>query len=281
MKSVGPCALVLILLGVGAVRGQYSMPPSSYVPAADAAAQAAPPAGPAPMPHHLSSWITYACPECCGPLGGAPIRTEMYFRIGPSFPIEGKFFDETLTTGWDLGAGGRVLFFNRARDAAWVGAVGVTNISNHAEDPGVTTPITVAVPGPATGLFGTPGPDVLVAVDASLSNLNRTFVDFGIGREWYLMGTADCEGRRWRAGVDAGGRWGTAKAEFNQIRSRTEAITGTYFNVHSDVEMSWGCCLLLAGLRLEYDYTWLNGIIQQKGTTLQDLNLLFNFGVCF
>src|SRR5437660_1556962 len=98
-KTVFPCALVLAVLGMAAARAQdVAVPPggmSAYpAPAAGpvvgpAGADAPPPAGD-PAPGMLSSWLTYARPGCCGPLGDPPIATELFFRVGASLPVEGE-----------------------------------------------------------------------------------------------------------------------------------------------------------------------------------------------
>jgi hypothetical protein len=280
MKKVCPVALVLILLGVGAVQGQYSMPPADgasppgTATPGDAQAQAV-----APGVLRHSSWITYTGPECCGPLCGKPILSELYGRVGASIPIAGKVFDDTLQTGWDLQAGGRLLFFNQTVDAAWVLDLSISNISNHGQNPEIKIPIQTTFQD-VTQFIG-PGQDVRETVLTTISNLNRTFVNFGLGRDWYLMGNALSEGRRCRVGLDGGFRWGTAKVEFHEIRHRTDVITGTFVSVHADVEIPLSCCTFLAGLRAEWDYTWLDDLLQFNDESLQDINLLFTAGIRF
>src|SRR2546423_1730904 len=123
-KSVCPCALVLSVLGIGAVRAQTPFPPAPRAIDAGAAPVAATgdvtPASYVTPATGLSDWILGTHPGCCGPIGGdGPIRGELYLRSGVSLPVEGAYFGHTLVTGWDIDGGGRVLFFNAERDADW------------------------------------------------------------------------------------------------------------------------------------------------------------------
>ena len=277
VKSVCPCVLVLMLVGVSSAQEPYSsaQPPSP----AEAAAgpNGAAPAGLVGAPGRLSSYLTYYKPDCCGPLGGRTIGSELYFRTGGSVPIEGAFFDETLKAGWYVGGGARLLLFNESADAGWALDLGVSNIYNHGTRPDLSVPLQIFVPNP----FGI-GPPTRATVPSTVKDLNRTFFDFSLGREWYLEGNAlNREGFNWRVGCDVGGRWGTAKLELHEIRHRTNVITGTFLSVHTDVEIPWGACLLIGGFRFEWDYTWMDDLIQQNDASLQDLNFLFNLGIRF
>src|SRR5205807_4651410 len=110
--------------------------------------------------------------------------------------------------------------------------------------------------------------------------LNRTDVSVGVGRDWYLWGAANaCGEKRWRAGLDAGGRLGTAKAEFNEISHHTDTTGGVYIGLHTELEIPYGCCSFLVGFRAEWDYTWMDILQIQNNSDLQDVNLLFTFGV--
>jgi hypothetical protein len=271
-----------MLLGVATAQGQYS-PLSgrteSPIEAEIEPINAQPPVTPV-RPVHLSNWITSVTPDCCGPLGGTPITSEIYFKLGPSFPVGGGFLNHTLEPGWDLQGGGRVLFFNRPVDAAWTVDVSVSNISNHGQHSDLSTPLLVEVPGPINPFTGQAGPGTLEIQRVSVISLNRTFANLALGREVYLMGSGNKDGPAWRVGADVGGRWGTARIELHEIRHRTHTATGTFLSLHSDLEVPWGCCVFQAGVRLEWDYTWMK-ILQEQDTNLQDWNLLFGVGIRF
>jgi hypothetical protein len=130
----------------------------------------------------------------------------------------------------------------------------------------------------------------IAAEGVSIANLNRDFVTVGFGREWYLFGQAptylNCAergcggGLSWRVGVDGGGRYGSAKLNLHELRHRTDTIAGMYAAAHTDVEYPCGCCIFQAGIRVEYDYTWMD-ILQRNDADVQDINLLFTVGTRF
>jgi hypothetical protein len=111
--------------------------------------------------------------------------------------------------------------------------------------------------------------------------LNRTFFNLGGGREYYLFGAPQGDSWTWRAGFDAGGRYGSAKLELHEIRHRTDTIAGIFIALHSDVEIPYGCITLFAGVRLEWDYTWMDILQHQNNSDLQDINLILNTGFRF
>ena len=116
----------------------------------------------------------------------------------------------------------------------------------------------------------------------TLRQLNRTFFDVGAGKEWYLWGAANSTGPMFRIGLDGGGRWGSAMAEFNEIRHRTDVIGGVWAAGHADFEIPCGgCCIFQAGLRVEYGYTWSDILQIQNKSDVQDINILFNVGLRF
>jgi hypothetical protein len=231
---------------------------------------------PAPVRTSLSDWILYPRPPgCCGPEGcNGPLAYEVYLRSGPSFNIGSGVFGHDLSTGWDIQGGARLLLFNPAVDAAWTVDFGVTNINNHSGDRSRVVNIRSLQDG------GDPIP-------VTIRSLNRTFASGALGREWYLWGPAVAPGietgtlPNLRAGVDVGGRWGTANMELFEIRHRTEVVTGVFFSAHSDLEFPCGCCILQAGVRLEYGYTWTDLLKPGDRGYLQDLGLLFTAGVRF
>ena len=262
----------------------------------------------------LSSWMLYPrSPGCCCPTGShGPIAAELFLNVGPSFNVSGGVFGHELGVGWDIEGGARSLFFNPACDAAWTVSFSVSNINNHANDQTEKIPLTNVTAGqaglvstsPVTGLptintaramqFGIDPAtlngttsQVLPSFPVTVQSLNRTYVNLGVGREWYLWGPAHIEGMshgdlpNWRIGAEGGGRYGTADLILNEIQHRTDNIGGFYLAVFSDVEYPWHCCVFTAGLRVEYSYTW-DDILQSRNLSdIQDLNLLVTLGVRF
>jgi hypothetical protein len=136
-------------------------------------------------------------------------------------------------------------------------------------------------------------PELVAAPGVTISDLNRTFFNLGGGRDWYLLGRpaptylncADrgCEGGGpvWRFGIDGGGRYGTAKLELHELRHRTDTIAGLYIGAHTDVEVPCGCCIFQAGIRFEYDYTWMDILQERNDADVSDINLLLTVGTRF
>ncbi len=236
-------------------------------------------------PGQLSCYVTYQRPDCCGPVGGnGPIFEELFVRSGASLPVGGSIFGHVLETGWMIEAGGRTLCYNPEKDAAWSFELSLSNISNHGQHSDFRIPISIFVPNaisntlpPTRVNFGTdPG-----VPGVSVRSLNRTFLDFGPGREWYFVGCATGPGKKWRAGIDVGGRYGSGKVEFNEIRHRPGVLEGAYASVHTDLECP--CCSVtwIAGFRAEWDYTWSNILQDTNNGDVMDVNFMINLGVRF
>ncbi len=283
--------------------------PSPYAPSAAAAQSVAatsggavavnegaiPPTTPGPVPLGLpaSPWLVYPrSPCCCGPVGGpcsGPLGSEVFLRSGIAFPIGGGIFGKYLEPGWDIEGGGRLLLFNRQSTKAWTVSLSVGNIFNrtgNANQPitefNVPVHTSVTVPGqtnvPGSVQATTPVIANVPELQATVSSLNQTFVSFGFGREWYLLGSADPgqqHGCNWRVGADAGGRYGSALVQFNEINHHTGRIGGMYAAIHSDVEYPWRCGILQAGIRYEYNYLWDSLLQSQNYSDYQSMNLLF------
>ncbi|MCI0464754.1 MAG: hypothetical protein L0Z62_48135 [Gemmataceae bacterium] len=292
-----PSALVLAALSLSMARAQappstpYS--PSTASPPAlglDATAPLPPPGGPGYPnggPARLSDWINYKRPcSCCEPVGGdGPVQTELYLRGGISIIIDGGVLADTLHSGWIIEGGARSLFFNPDMTAAWAVSYGISNVWNQGKNPNIKVPLSVLVPTPPTPdnpnggaapvNFGVDVPGV------TIRSFNRTFVNLGVGREWFLFVPSACEGLGWRFGADLGGRWGSANLDLHELRHRTDVIGGVWFALHSDVEIPWGCWNVIAGFRAEWAYTWSDILQRQNKSDLMDVNLLVNLGVRF
>lgn len=230
-------------------------------------------------PEQPSDWMTYRRPYACYcPIGKhGPVQTELYFRIGPSFLVgNDSIYSETLTHGWAFQAGGRVLFFEPSMSKAWALDLSISNNWNQGTNQNLKVPLSIIVPSPA-GVptrvnFGSgPVPGVTVR------DYNRTFVNIGLGRYWYLTAPANIPGCKMRWGMDVGGRYGSASAQFHEIKHRTDVVGGMFLGASVDLEVPCGGVALQYGMRTEWAYTW--GDILQQTSDVQDINLLFQLGV--
>ena len=79
------------------------------------------------------------------------------------------------------------------------------------------------------------------------------------------------------ADADGGGRYGTMKMDFNEIKHRTRVLENGYVAAHTDYEWNCGKCIYYTGFRCEWDYT-ANTILQRQ-SDFQDLNWLITLGV--
>lgn len=228
-----------------------------------------------PFPRILSNWITYQRNNCCeAPLGhNLPIGTEFFVRSGPSVPIEGDVYGRVLDVGWVFQGGVRALFWDNSLDRAWTVEASISNQSNRAGTNDVRIPLSVI--DNFTGKRQEFGKGNLPGV--TVAGLNRTFVNLGFGREYYLWQPANAPGTNLRAGWDGGGRYGTCKGDFHEIRHRTDVIGGAWASIHTDLEIPCGCCIFQCGLRSEWAYTWSD--ILQRQSDVMDLNFLVNLGV--
>jgi hypothetical protein len=163
------------------------------------------------------------------------------------------------------------LLFNRAQDCAWTFTAGLSNVNYHGDRPDLHFPVHVFINNGIT--------TTLTKVNVSVRDLNQTFANLGMGREWYLWAPANAPGRAWRIGLDGGGRWGTEKLDLNEIKHLTDTIGGVYAAVHSDLELPLGACTFLAGLRLEWNYTWSD--ILQAPSDVMSFNGLISMGIRF
>jgi hypothetical protein len=269
-----------------------------------------------------SSWIHGPRdPGCCGPAGGdGPLGYELYARSGVSVPIGGGIFNDVLHPGWSIEGGGRLLLFNQQADAAWTVDLSVSNTHYNGKNGGADHTFTL-VNVPAQGKVGVQiGNMVIVAANAQRQNIvidsitgfahayNETLANGRLGHEWYLLGSAGgCNGGvNWRWGIDAGGGFGSGRADLRYtnpnlttvngglagtgqavdpaslfIRHQTRTIKEAAAAIHSDIEIPCGCCLFQAGIRVEYGYVWSNILQPQNNADLHSINVLFQLGARF
>lgn len=229
---------------------------------------APPPSEGATTPGTLSKWIAFPEPGCCCFYGGnGPIKSELFIRTGPSLPVHGGTLAHTLDTGWEIQGGGRSLFFNKCQDKAWFVELGLADIYNNGGHPNLRF-------------------DERGQRNMSVQAVNRTFVNLGIGREWYLLHPANYHGFNWRAGLDGGLQYGIGRVDFTDPdRSsgyfrRNGVVSGLYTAVHTDIEIPWNCCTALFGLRCEWSYQWTD-ILHDHTADLSNVNFLVTSGVRF
>lgn len=324
---VFPSVVAWTLLGLAVVQGQLVSSPSGNggSPAAPSQTEQAPPPRtepsslPASFPSSpseistptggvvpagnssgLSDWILYKRPcSCHHPVGDdGPILTELYLRTGISNPFGPGAYGDNLDTGWIIQGGARTLFFEPSCDRAWAIDLSILHMHNDMKND-VRVPLNIitldpllANPVPRRFFFGRNGiPPV------QLRSLDRTFVNLGGGREWYLLGNRSCCQTSWRVGVDAGGGWGSARGTYFDVRDfnnlvdgqpitfgipqRTDVIGRLYFGAHTDLEVPCGCCIWQFGVRAEYSYTWSDILQILNRADVQDINIMFNVGVRF
>ncbi len=257
--------------------------------ALDEGSPAAPPYVPIPLGLPRSPYLHYPrSPCCCGNVGtcGGPISSELFIRSGFAFPVGNSIFDKYLHTGWDIEGGARLFLFNPTSTAAWTGTLSISNIfarTGNANQFVTLFNVPVHVANPTAVTFGGAIKNV-PELQVTVSSLNMTFVNMGFGREWWLLGSANPgqqKGCNWRVGIDGGGRWGSAKVEFNEIQHHTDVVGGLYAAIHSDVEYPFRCGIAFAGVRFEYNYIWTSLLQDQNDGDFQSLNLLFQLGVRF
>jgi hypothetical protein len=266
----------------------------------------------------ISSWLAYPrSPGCCGPLGGnGPIGGEIFLRAGISYPFGGSVLENSLRDGWDIDGGVRSLFFDRELKAAWTVSVGLSNIfsQGQANPPtiilnnvktgvaiptGASASTTAAQAAATVQALGLPASVasqltanvptttgvtlVLPVVTASVARYNQTFLNLAGGRVWYLCGCGDCSAQQcsWRLGCEGGGRWGTSKVEFNEIRHLTDTVGGLFSAVYTDIERPWGCAFIHGGVRCEYQYIWGDVLQHQNSSDYQSVILMITAGVRF
>lgn len=233
----------------------------------------------------LSEWIIKPRdPGCCGPFGRkGPILLETYFRTGVDFPVGGGVFAQVLSPGWNVGGGGRSLFFNQEATKAWVLDLGVSNTHYNSNDRSNKISLFNLPYLDRSGQFGI-GVNrsiTLPAIDTGIVSLNQTFVNMSGGREIYFLGDALNKEKSCRAGFDVGGRYGTQSADLTNYPEMDKVVGAVFLAAHSDMQIPLGKAALMTGIRLEWDYSWSNIFQSQNNSELANIGLLFNFGLLF
>jgi hypothetical protein len=165
----------------------------------------------------------------------------------------------------------RALFFDPPLTRAWAVDLHMINTNESGANTGTRFPLVVVQNGARVflGAGALPGGTVKAS--------NRTLVGLGFGPEWYLNGSADNPGSKWRLGVDAGGRYGSARLDLNEARHLTDVIGSAYAAAHSDFEIPLRTAIFHAGVRVEWAYTWSD--ILQRSSDVQDISVLFQVGL--
>lgn len=186
-------------------------------------------------------------------------------RAGLSLPVGGTGgLANTVEPGWLIQGGGRSLFFNPAMTSAWTVELSVSNIWNHGNQPNRTY-------------------DVNGAPVSTLA-INRTFANIALGKEWYLLGPANNCHWNWTLGMDGGGQLGAMRldlsdpSEASGYRRRQDVVSGLFTALHTDVEIPFKSCILLAGFRAEWGYTF-SDIIESINSDISNINLLYTGGI--
>jgi hypothetical protein len=258
----------------------YSRPVQEY--SSDRSGEA-PPA----EPMRASRWLTPAPCLCEGSGESPPIAAEVYLQTGASIPINSWFnnadaLGRDMRDGFVIQGGLRTMFFNDSATRAWVVDTSISHVSN-GQDPtvryglrlleftGNTDPLT-GQPEVKRIQFGTPTHPGL-----EIRDTHRTFVNLGLGRDYYAWTSAEDPGRYWRFGLDSGGRYGTLSQEYNATKHRTDVIAGYFVGGHSELvaPTRWGT--LTVGVRTEWSYTWSS--ILQRASDIQEINVMMTLGL--
>lgn len=266
---------------VSAAPGEV-VPPSGMLP--PVAGVGAPPPGFVPPPEGyavpgVSNWIrrdgSTACAPCASLGADSWIGEELYFRAGPSFPLgQGEILSRNLAVGFTVQAGARSLFFNPEYTRAWVVDASISNSHNS----GVTNGEVFVLPGGVDPNAVPPQQAVIPDIPVTIRSVNRTFVNLGFGREWFMQQALFFPAHV-RFGVDGGGRWGSANVALNETGRRTDVIGGAYVGSHLLYEFGYRESILNFGVRTEYSYTWSD--VFYRATDLNELNVLVNLGIRF
>lgn len=269
---------VLVVLAVGGARAQGPMPPP---------AETLPPPAPSMSPAEaiLRPYGEpiprggVGCPGgcgfgagCCSPLTGSPIGEELILRTGPSVPFGSSILSEEIETGWMIAGGMRTLLFNPSATAAWT--IDTTLHYQYNNGKGGAEEFS---------FFGLP---------VNVRDLHRWYVGVGVGREWWLLGSAcNRSGTNVRFGLDIGGRYGTEHVNLNLFGEfpedpvgylrRHDVMGGLYLGGQLGFEVPIGNWWWFGGLRVEWAQTWSDLLPNQANSDVRDTNILLTTGVRF
>jgi hypothetical protein len=254
-------------------------------------------------PGRLDDYIIYDLYGCCNCFGGhGPINLEVYLRSGVSCqaPNDGIFYHR-LGAAWVIEGGGRSLFFNPEGNRAWTIDLKLSNFhSSGGRDNLPVILYNADVPNPNFNSGQPLGelipvfidgnlefvpnvPDFIANLPVTIRNLNRTYVGASIGQEFFFPMNGCWH---WRCGYDIGGRWGTANLELNDpnltsnFRRITDVIGAAFGAVHADVERACSFGIVYAGVRIEYNYNWMD-LLPRLDNNLEEFNFLATVGVRF
>ena len=186
-----------------------------------------------------------------------------------------------MVPGFLFQGGVRALFFNDSATRAWAIDASISHQSN-GQDPNELYPLRVIDFTGNTDITGQPevkliqfGTPTLPAI--RIRETHRTYVNLGVGRDYYWRTSAEEPGTMFRIGWDTGGRYGALSQEYNLIKHRTDVVGGIFVGAHGEFEIPsrWGLWQL--GVRTEYAYTWSD--ILQRASDIQEINVMMTFGV--
>ena len=260
---------------VGPIAGAPTVMPSVPFPAAPTQSAPAAPSG-------INEYLAYPRPAgCCTPGCDGLIGSEAYVRSGVSVNLGNTgVFGRVLDPGFMVTGGLRSIFFQPSPNVGWTVDVGLSSVWY---DAGRDERANIRNFVSNTTVFGQNVQTIIPSFAVTPSSVNQTSVHLALGQEYYFAGDADPAdgGWKWRAGWDAGGRWGTSKLVLKEIKHKTDVIGGALFGLHSDVEIPYGHCLFQVGVRAEYNYMWSDIIQSQNNTDIMSLNLMLTGGVRF
>ncbi|MBX9680465.1 MAG: hypothetical protein K2X38_17030 [Gemmataceae bacterium] len=213
------------------------------------------------------------CASCDSPVGGnAAIGTELIWRNGASFVFGNQRLGRELGTGFTTEIIARTLFYSQDYREAFIVDLGVGDTYNPARS-GARTPtvLNILQPNSRTGAA------TRMNIPVTVKNYNRSYLSYGVGKQWFLWNDALTVGDNFRVGVDIGGRWGSSSARFNEIRHRTDTIDGLYIGGDAKWETPTRFGMFSVGVRTEWTYTWTE--ILQAPSDMQEINLLLSLGV--
>ena len=195
---------------------------------------------PAPASAPTSRWLTAGPGLCDVPVAAPPIAAEVYFQSGWSIPTNSWFnkrdvLGRDMNLGFVVQGGVRTLFFNQPATRAWVVDTSISHHSNgHDQDVGYPLRVidftgnTDITGQPEVKLiqFGTP-----TRPPIEIRDTDRTYVNVGVGRNYYWNSSAETECWHMRWGWDIGGRYGALSQEYDLIKHRTDVIGGFFVGV--------------------------------------------------